>query len=120
MERNKQVCAERVPQPQLARHATAEELLSHVHPVGPLGCRGEPKEFPGGEVIEDLSVRRRLGMMELVDDDDVEVIAPPSLELAGLLQRLDRGEDMPPPDGLPPVDEQFPERAVLQNVAVGP
>ena len=120
VEWNKQVCAERVPQPQLARHATLEERLGHVHPVGPLRCRGEPKEFSGGVVVEDPSVRRGLGMMELVDDDDVEVVARPSLELAGLLQRLDRGEDMPSPDGLPPVDEQFPERAVLQNVAVGP
>src|SRR5690606_32861226 len=43
----------------------------------------------------------------------------PPLKLAMLLQRLDRREDMPGTDRLAPIDEELPERSVLEHVAVG-
>lgn len=71
VERAEQIRLERVPQPQLRGDAAVEEVAD-VHAVGALGCRGQAQQFSRREVVEDPPVRRRLSVVELVDDDDLE------------------------------------------------
>ena len=47
------------------------------------GVAVRPSSSFGCEVVEDLPIGRRSGVMELVDDDDVEVIRGEVLESLG-------------------------------------
>ena len=72
VERAEQVALERVPQPQLGGDAAVEERAD-VGAVGAFGRRGEAEQLPRLEVVEEAPVGRGLGVVELVDDHDVEV-----------------------------------------------
>jgi len=61
----------RSPQPQLAGGAPVEEVGADIDAVGTLGSCGEAEQLAQGQVVEQPSVRWRLGVVELVDDHDV-------------------------------------------------
>ena len=71
LERTEQAPLERVPQPQLHRNSTVEPLKDALA-VGALRCCGEAKQNLGFQMIQQASIGRRGGVVELVDDDDVE------------------------------------------------
>ena len=70
VERSQQVGLQRVPQPQLGCGPPLEEG-AHVEPIAAFGGSGEPEQLPWRQVIEDAPVGARLGVVELVDHDDV-------------------------------------------------
>ena len=65
--------AERVPQPHLVGGATLEPA-SHVLAVVPFWGGREPEEHARADVSQEPFVGRCLGVVKLVDDDDVEVV----------------------------------------------
>ena len=115
VERAEQVSGDRVPDAQLSGGAAVEERAD-VGAVGALGGRGEAEEFTGLKVVEEPSVGGRLGVVELVDDDDIEGIRGDLGDAAG--ERLDAGEDVPPLARDVSADVQLTERAVTENLAV--
>ncbi len=68
-----QVGGQGIPQPQLCSGAPAEELAD-VDAVRALGRSRQPDQLLGLKVVEQAPVGRRLGVVELVDDDDVEMV----------------------------------------------
>ena len=64
---------DRVPQPQLGGDAIVEPVQDR-QAVAALGCRGQAEQLDRVDVVEQPAVRRRSGVVELVDDDDVEVV----------------------------------------------
>jgi hypothetical protein len=69
-------------------------------------------------VLEEPFVGRRLGVVELVDDDDVEVVGWDPVHPVGR-QRLDAGEDVLPALRPSAADVELAERAVGEHLAVG-
>jgi hypothetical protein len=117
VERDEQVGAQRVPQPQLVGAASAE-LLPDVRAVAALGRGGETEQLARGQVVEQATVGRRLGVVKLVDDHHVEVVARDLLDAVGG-QGLHAREHMAPQLGVVPSDELLAERPVAQHLAVG-
>ena len=72
-ERREVLLIDRVPQPQLGGDAIVEPVQDR-QPVAALRCGGQAEQLDGGEVVEHPFVRGGGGVMELVDDHDVEVI----------------------------------------------
>ena len=71
-ERHQVLLVDRVPHPQLGRDPSVE-VAQHVEAVGALGCGGHAEELSRLQAFEEHLVRGRGGVMELVDDHDVEV-----------------------------------------------
>ena len=72
-ERREVLLVDRVPEPQLGGDAIVEPVQDR-QPVAALGRGGEAEQLDGVEVVEHPLVRRGGGVVELVDDHDVEVI----------------------------------------------
>lgn len=70
-------------------------------------------------MLQDDAVGRRLRVMELVDDGDVEGAGRDGRDAVGV-QGLDRGEDVPPPLRTRTPDVQLTESAVAQHLPVNP
>jgi hypothetical protein len=81
-----------IPQAQLGGDAVVEPVQDR-EAVAALRRCGEPEQLDGLEVVEHSLVRRGSGMVELVDDDDVEVIGREGREVVGV-EALDRREDV--------------------------
>ena len=75
LERAEQPPLERVPQPQLHRDAAVEPVEDALA-VGALRRRGQAEQDLRLQVIQQPSIGRRGGVVELVDDDDVEGVGP--------------------------------------------
>ena len=73
LEGAEEAALEGFPQPQLGGDAPVEPL-DDAFAVGALGGRGEPEQLLRSQVVEEPPVRRGLGVMELVHDDDVEAV----------------------------------------------
>ena len=71
VEGTQQVLVEGVPQPQLGGGPAVEERPD-VDPVATLGSRGQAEQLDRGEAVQQPAVARGLGVVELVDDHDVE------------------------------------------------
>ena len=91
-ERHEVLLVDRVPDPQLGGDSSVEEVLNG-EAVGAFWCCGESEQLPGLEAFEKRSVRRRGGVVELVDDDDVEVGRVDRLD-ARCREALDGREDV--------------------------
>ena len=72
-ERRQVLLVDGVPQAQLGGDAVVEPVEDR-QAVAALGGGGEAEQLDGGEVVEHRLVGRGGGVVELVDDDDVEVI----------------------------------------------
>ncbi len=70
-------------------------------------------------MVEDASIGCGFGMVELIDDDDVEVVLRPLFELVCLGYGLDRGEDVLAARRPIPTHEELAEAAVLQYIPIG-
>ena len=117
MEGAQQVRPEGVPETELGCGAIAEER-PHVNAVGPFRCGGQAQQFHWLEVIDDSPVRRRFGMVELIDDDDLEGVGR-DIGDAVRTERLNTGEDVAPPLWAGTADVQLAERRVRQDLSVG-
>ena len=73
------------------------------------GVAVSPTSSIGLHVVEQPPVGRGLGVMELVDDHDVEVIGFDAGKPC-LRERLDAGEHVAPLGGFLPIDQQLTER----------
>ena len=71
-ERHEVLLIDGVPDAQLGGDAPVEEVLD-VEPVGTFRCGRQAEQFPRLKSFEQCPVGRRSGVVELVDDDDVEV-----------------------------------------------
>jgi hypothetical protein len=84
--------------------------------VGALGGGGEGEELERLDVVEEVLVGARRGVVELVDDDDVEVVGREVGE-AGGVEALDGGEDVVEAGGPAAADPELAEGVVAQGVA---
>jgi hypothetical protein len=73
LERREQSLLERVPQPHLVGGAPVEPAADILAIVA-LGGGGEPEQHARANVCQQTVVGGRLGVVEFVDDDDVEVV----------------------------------------------
>jgi hypothetical protein len=113
-ERGKMLLVDRVPEPKLRRHAIVEPLQDRKA-VTALGRRGEAEQLPRTKMVEHPRVRGRGGVVELVDDDDVEVLRRQRHETARV-QALNRREDVLVPRGPGPADPLLAERRAPERV----
>lgn len=111
-----QIGLECLPQPELARSATAEEVAD-IDAVRPLRGGSEPEQLEGGEPLEQAPVRRGLRVVELVDHHDLERV-PGEVPHVVRRQALHAREHVPPPLGPPTVDVQLAEGTVAEDLAV--
>jgi hypothetical protein len=72
VERDEEVLLQRISQAQPVRRAPTEEITD-VEAVAAFRCGRESEQLLRLQVIEQLRVRARAGVVELVDDDDVEL-----------------------------------------------
>lgn len=110
MKRREQPAVERVPEPQFDSDPPAEPVQDRL-PIRSLRRRCQTEQDLRAEMVEQLLVRRRGGVMELVHDHDIECARLDRLEV-DRAERLNRREDMPPLVGTMAVDIQLAERAV--------
>ena len=61
-----------IPEPKFGRDSVVEPL-KHGQAITALGGRRQSQQLYRRNAVEERSVRRCRGMMELIDDDDVEV-----------------------------------------------
>ena len=103
-----------------SRSSTAIRWSNHSvtsWPSSRSGVAVRPSSSCGLEVVEQPVVRRRRGVVELVDDDDVERVGRDLLQPI-CVQRLDHREDVPAlRDPAAAVD--LAERAVAKHGAIG-
>lgn len=71
-----------------------------------------------GEVVEQPPVGGSLGVMELINDDDVVGVGRHGGDVTGM-EGLDAGVDMPPVLRFVTADQQLAERAVAEGLAEG-
>ena len=71
-ERHEVLLVDRVPDPKLGRDPSVE-VPQHVEAIGALRRGGHAEQLARLQAFEQRLVRRRRGVMELVDDHDVEV-----------------------------------------------
>lgn len=83
VEGRQQVVLQGFPKPHLGGDATIEELVLDIESVHPLRGGGESQQLLRREVFDHPAVRTGRGVVELVDDDDVEMV------WSQLLQPLD-------------------------------
>lgn len=118
MEGAEQVVLEGLPQPHFGGDAAVEELVLDVEPVHPLRGRRQTQQLPRLEMVDDPPICGGRGVVELVDDDDVEVVGSQLLKPLDV-QRLDAGEHVIPSPGLHAGVQQLAERGVVQDFPVG-
>jgi hypothetical protein len=106
--RRQSMLIDRVPQPQLGRDATAEEV-QHVEVVAALWRSRQPEQLSRLDVFQQSLVAARGRMVEFIDDDHVEVVRRQT-SVASCVQALDRGEDMLELLGTDTVDPELSER----------
>ena len=82
------------------------------------GVAVRPSSSTGSHMVEELAVRRRRRVMELVDDHDVEVIGRRFVEVGGV-EALDRSEDVVEALRAGAADPLLAERRFAQRVAEG-
>jgi len=116
VEGREQVLLEGVPEAQLVGHAVVEPA-QHALAVGALGGRGEAEQTPRAEVAEQAGVAGGLGVVELVDHDDLVEVGVEGPE-APRGQGLGRREDLRADGGPRAVDEELAEGGVAQHGAV--
>ena len=87
VERREQALLECVPETQLDGDAVAEPA-QHVESVGSFGGGGEAEQVLRAEVVEQGLVAGGGGVVELVDDDDVELFGVERCRFVGV-DRLD-------------------------------
>ena len=87
-----QALLERFPQAHLVGGPPVEPA-PHIAPIVSLGRRREAKQDDGAEMGEQALIGRRLGVMELVDDHDIEAARIDGTEVKSR-EGLDRGEDI--------------------------
>ena len=107
---------DRVPQPQLGGDAIVEPVQDG-QPVASFRRGGQPEQLDGRHVVEDPLVGGRGGVVELVDDHDVEVVRAPSASSSAAVKALDRGEDVVESGRARSADPFLAERGVAQRVA---
>ena len=113
LERAEESLVERIPQAHLERCPVIEPAAD-IDPVAALRGCGHAKQQPRRDAFEKPLVRLRLGVVELVHDDDIETRQ--ILVAHGVpRERLDRGEHMPPLRRLLAIDEQLAERCVVEH-----
>ena len=81
------------------------------NPSARSGVAVSPRSSLRAKVVEEASVGARLGVMELVDDHDVEGVARDVVDAVGR-QRLHAGEHVLPPLGASAADVELAEVAV--------
>ena len=91
-ERAQPLLVDGIPEPKFGGDAVVEPMQDRQI-IAAFGSRCQPQEFAGLDVVEQPPIRRGRGMVELIDDDDVEVIGREVLQVAGV-QALHRGEDV--------------------------
>ena len=93
LKRNQEPLVDRLPQPQLDRDATVEEL-GHVLRIHPLRRRRQAEQLLGIKAVEQPPIARRGRVVKLVDDHDVEVLRAKPVDVL-LGDRLDHREHVP-------------------------
>ncbi len=116
-ERHQVLLVDRVPDPELGGDTSVEEVL-HGEPVGAFRRRREAEQLPRLQSFEECPIGRRGGVVELVDDDDVEVARVDGVD-AGRREALDGCEDVLEVAGPLRAHPQLAERCVVERVAVG-
>ena len=104
-----------VPESQFGGDAIVEPMQDRK-PVASLGSCRQAEQLDGREMIEDPFVRRRRGVMELIDDDDVEVVRRECIEV-DRVQTLDRREDVIEASRSCSADPLLTEGRIAQRVA---
>jgi hypothetical protein len=104
-----------VPQPQLGRDAIVEPVQDR-QPVAALRGGGQSEQLDRRQGLEDALVGGRGGVVELIDDDDVEVVRRQCVEVGGA-EALDRGEDVVEPGRARAADPFLAERGVAHRIA---
>jgi hypothetical protein len=117
MERAQQAAFERLPQAQLDRNAPIEPV-QHALAVSAFRCGGQAHEVLRAEVIQEPFVGGCRGVVELVDDDDVERIRLETRQLQ-LRQRLHGREHVPPLPRPISVHVQLAKRSLAQHLPEG-
>ena len=113
MEGAEKVLLQGVDEVELDRRPAVEEFAD-IDSVCPLRGRRQPEELAGLELVQEAAVAGRFGVVELVDDGDVELAEVDSAE------RLNRREHVGPRGRHLPGDVHLAEGAVAQHLAVGP
>ena len=114
-ERRQSVLVDGVPQAQLGGDAILEPAEQRQS-VAAFGRRGKPQELAGSHMVEQSSIGRSRGVVELVDDHDIEVTRIEICEPGGI-QALDRCEDVLEASWALPADPELTEGVVAQAVA---
>ena len=112
------VLVDRIPESELGGDATVEPV-EQGEAVAAFRRRRESEELARTEVVQELRVRIGGGVMELVDDDDVERVRVDRRDVHRA-ERLNGGEDVPPFVGAMAVDVQLAERTVAHDGAEHP
>ncbi len=113
-ERREVLLVDRVPEPELGGDPPVE-VAEHVEAVGALGRRGQAEQLDGLQVVEQRLVRRCGGVVELVDDHDVEVCRVDAPDV-GAVEALDRREDVLEPRRAVAADPHLAEGRVAQRM----
>ncbi len=74
VERHQQIGVQGVPEAQFAGGAAVEELLGDVDAVAAFRRRGQSEELLRLQVVQQPAVGGRHGVVEFIDDDDVEEV----------------------------------------------
>ena len=89
---NQRAFADSIGDPDIAGDDVIE-YRRHISTIGALWRRGESKQESGVETVEHAPPRRRLGMMDLVDDRIVERFRSEAFQHLGASKFLDRRQD---------------------------
>ena len=106
-----------VPEAQFGRDS-AVEASENREAVAALRSGGQSQEFDWPDVIEERAVGRGGGVVEFVNDHNVEMISGEVLE-SGCIEALDRSEDMLELAGSLAANPQLAERSIADPVAKG-
>ena len=115
LERREVLAVDGVPEAQLGGDAIVEPLQDGAT-VAALGVAVRPSSSQRRQVAEHPVVGGCGGVVELVDDDDVEVVGRQGVEV-GVGEALDRGEDVLVAGGAGAADPLLAERRRPQRVA---
>ena len=114
-ERHEVLLVDRIPDAQLGGDPSVE-VAQHVEAVGALRRGREPEQLGRLDVLEQRSVRRRRGVVELVDDHDVEVRRIEGTE-PDCVEALDRREDVLESLRAMLADPELAEARIAQRVS---
>src|SRR5207245_4949595 len=80
---SEELAVERVPETHVERGATIGPA-PNVEPVRSFGRRSEREQYARLQVVKEAPIRGGLGMMELVDDDDIEHLCVDARRIVGV------------------------------------